>query len=118
MLLHLVGILLILHLPSLMLLQFNVGLGMPITLEEQSLTMGILMRWIYPLPTNSTLFVDPYQYVQQRSTPLSTRWDTYLRLEAIIDRYECRQDARLQYNTASRTVRKRNCGLQNIRNRS
>jgi hypothetical protein len=73
-----------------MLLQFNIGLGLPITLEDQSLTMGILMRWIYPLPTNSTLFVDPWEYAQKRSTQLSTRWDTYLRLEAIIDRYEFR----------------------------
>jgi len=70
-----------------MLLQFNIGLGLPITLEEQSLTMGFIMMWAYPLPDNSTLYVDPYDYVQQRSTPLSTRWDTYLRLESIIDRY-------------------------------
>ena len=79
-----------------MLLQFNIGLGLPITLEEQSLTMGILMSWAYPLPTSSTVFVDPYENVQKRSTQLSTRWDTYLRLEAIIDRYEIRQGARLQ----------------------
>jgi hypothetical protein len=78
-----------------MLLQFNVGLGLPITLEDQSLTMGILMRWIYLLPADSALFVDPYNYAQKRSTPLSTRWDTYMRLEAIIDRYELRQVARL-----------------------
>jgi hypothetical protein len=84
------------NLPALMLLQFNVGLGMPITLEAQSLTMGILMRWIYPLPTDPAIFIDPSNTVQKRSTPLSTRWDTYLRLEAIIDRYELRQVARLQ----------------------
>jgi hypothetical protein len=79
-----------------MLLQFNIGLGLPITLEDQSLTMGVIIWWAYPLPTNSTLFVDPYEYVKKRSTQLSTRWDTYLRLEAIIDRYEVKQDARLQ----------------------
>jgi hypothetical protein len=79
-----------------MLLQFNVGLGLPIALEDQSLTIGLLLWWAYPLPTNSTLFVDPWEYVQKRSTQLNTRWDTYLRLEAIIDRYEVRQDARLQ----------------------
>ena len=79
-----------------MLLQFNVGLGLPVTVEEQSLTVGLLLWWAYPVPLSSTVFVDPYESVQQRSTSLSTRWDTYLRLEAIIDRYECRQDRRLQ----------------------
>lgn len=74
--------------PILILFQFNVGLGMPISLEGQSLTMGILIRWIYPLPSNSTIFVDPYAYLQKRSTPLSTRWDMYTRMETIIDRYE------------------------------
>ena len=72
------------------------GLGLPITLEEQSLTMGFITKWAYPLPDNSTVFVHPYEYVQQRSTPLRTRWDTYMGLEAIIDRYECKQDATLQ----------------------
>jgi len=83
-------------LPTLMLLQFNIGLGLPITLEEQSLTMGIIIGWMYPLPTNSTIYVDPSDYVQKRSTQPSTRWDTYLRLEAIIDRYEVSKYARLQ----------------------
>ena len=69
-----------------MLLQFNVGLGLPITLEDQSLSLGIIMFWTYQLPTNSTIFSDPYDYAQKRSTQLNTRWDTYLRLEAIIDR--------------------------------
>jgi hypothetical protein len=73
-----------------MLLQFNAGLGMPITLADQSLTMGIVMKWGYPLPTNSTIFTNPYDYVQKRSTPLTTRWEMYTRLESILDRYRVR----------------------------
>lgn len=79
-----------------MLFQFNAGLGMPITLQDQSLTMGILMRWVYPLPTNSTIFTNPYDYIQKRSTPLSTRWDMYSRVEAIFDRYGIIQKKRMR----------------------
>ena len=106
------------NLPALIMLQFNIGLGLPVTVEEQSLTMAILMRWIYPLPTNSSIFVDPSDYVQKRSTQLSTRWDTYLRLETIIDRYEVRQVARLQEKYCDRKSKEEKYGLQLIRKRS
>jgi len=69
------------------LLQFNFGFGLPISVQDQNLTMGILLRFVYALPSNSTVFTGPYPTIQKRSTNDSARWDTYARLEAAVDRY-------------------------------
>jgi hypothetical protein len=71
---------------NIILLQFTFGFGMPISMQDKSLTMGIVLRIVYQLPTNATVFTDPYATIQKRSTE-NTRWDVYSRLEATIDRY-------------------------------
>lgn len=71
---------------KIILLQFDFGFGMPIKLEEQSLTMSTVMRFVYQLPSNATVFTDPYATVQKRSRKQSTRWNMYSRLQAFLDR--------------------------------
>jgi hypothetical protein len=70
-----------------MYLQFIFGFGIPVTLLDQSMTMGVVMKFIYQLPTNATVFTNPYSVLQKRSTQKNTRWDMYSKLEATVDRY-------------------------------
>ncbi|KDR23464.1 uncharacterized protein LOC110837185 isoform X2 [Zootermopsis nevadensis] len=52
------------------------------------MTMGIVMKFTYQLPTNATVFTNPYSVIQKRSTQMKTRWDMYSKLEATVDRMD------------------------------
>jgi hypothetical protein len=69
-----------------MYLQFIFGFGIPVTLLDQSMTMGLVMKFDYALPTNATVFTHPYAVTQKRSTQKSMRWDMYSMLEATVSR--------------------------------
>jgi hypothetical protein len=74
-------------LDSFMYLQFIFGFGIPVTLLDQSMTMGLVMKFVYTLPTNATVFTHPYAATNKRSTQKSMRWDMYSMLEATVNRW-------------------------------
>jgi hypothetical protein len=49
--------------------------------------MGVVMKFTYGLPTNATVFTNPYVTAEKRSARKNTRWDMYSMLEANVDRY-------------------------------
>jgi hypothetical protein len=49
--------------------------------------MGVVMKFSYGLPTNATVFTNPYATTEKRSARKNTRWDMYSALEATVDRY-------------------------------
>jgi hypothetical protein len=50
------------------------------------MTMGLVMKFSYGLPTNATVFTNPYATTEKRSALRNTRWDMYSVLEATVDR--------------------------------
>ncbi|XP_069694278.1 uncharacterized protein [Periplaneta americana] len=60
------------------------GFGLPILVQEQSLTMGTVVKLLYSVPTNSTHYTDPA--FRERRAPRTSRWDIYSMLEATCDR--------------------------------
>ncbi|PNF33876.1 hypothetical protein B7P43_G06737 [Cryptotermes secundus] len=67
-------------------LQFIFGFGIPVTLLDQSMTMGVVLKFGYDIPTNATVFTNPYAATEKRSARKNTRWDMYSVLEATVDR--------------------------------
>jgi hypothetical protein len=63
------------------------GFGLPILVNEQSLTMGTVLKFLYNVPTNSSAYLDPIFNRERRSVPKISRWDIYSMLEVTCDRY-------------------------------
>jgi len=63
------------------------GFGLPILVNDQSLTMGTVMKILYSVPTNSSEYLDPIFNRDRRSAPKTSRWDIYSMLEVTCDRY-------------------------------
>jgi hypothetical protein len=67
--------------------QLIMGFGLPILVNEQSLTLGTVMKILYNVPTNSSVYLDKIFYRERRSVPKTSRWDIYSMLEVTCDRY-------------------------------
>ncbi|KAJ9592948.1 hypothetical protein L9F63_015372, partial [Diploptera punctata] len=63
---------------------FLFGFGIPISVYDQSLTLGTVLKFIYDTPTNSSVFTSTLPLVQKRS--ISNRWNFYSKLETAIER--------------------------------
>jgi len=63
------------------------GFGLPILVNEQSLTMGTVLKFLYNVPTNSSAYLDPVFNRERRSDHKTSRWDLYSMLEVTCDRY-------------------------------
>ena len=61
------------------------GIGIPIELRDQSITIGTVVKAFYLLPTNSTDYTQPsIDYVRKKRS--STRWVTYKLIENFLQR--------------------------------
>jgi hypothetical protein len=67
--------------------QLIMGFGLPILVNDQSLTMGTVMKILYNVPINSSTYLDPLFNRDRRSVPKTSRWDIYSMLEVTCDRY-------------------------------
>ena len=67
--------------------QLIMGFGLPILVNDQSLTMGTVVKFLYSVPTNSSAYLDPIFNRESRSVPKTSRWDIYSMLEVTCDRY-------------------------------
>jgi hypothetical protein len=67
--------------------QLIMGFGLPILVNDQSLTMGTVMKLLYNVPVNSSAYLDPVFNRERRSGPKTSRWDIYSMLEVTCDRY-------------------------------
>ena len=67
--------------------QLIMGFGLPILVNDQSLTMGTVMKILYNVPTNASVYLDPIFKRERRSAPKTSRWDIYSMLEVTCDRY-------------------------------
>lgn len=65
--------------------QFIVGLGIPIEVEEQAVTLGTVIKAFYALPSNTTVITRP-SIDYARSKRSLSRWTFYAKLEKLIDR--------------------------------
>jgi len=63
------------------------GFGLPILVNDNSLTLGTVMKLLYDVPTNSSAYLDPVFNRERRSLPRTSRWDIYSMLEVTCDRY-------------------------------
>ncbi|PSN41153.1 hypothetical protein C0J52_05212 [Blattella germanica] len=54
-----------------------IGFGLPALVQEQSLTIGTVIKFVYDLPVNATPYTDAIFNRQKRS-----RWDIYTSMEA------------------------------------
>lgn len=66
-------------------LQTIVGIGLPLTIRQESIVIGIVIKASYKLPTNSTDITNPgVQYLRKRST---SRWNIYKLLNELLTLY-------------------------------
>jgi hypothetical protein len=63
------------------------GFGLPILVNEQSLTIGTVLKFLYYAPTNSSVYLDPVFNRERRSVSSTSRWDLYSMLAVTCDRY-------------------------------
>ncbi|KAJ9592947.1 hypothetical protein L9F63_015371, partial [Diploptera punctata] len=56
-----------------------VGFGLPTVMQEQSLTLGTVLKFTYSVPRNATVYSDAIFGKERRSV---SRWELYSRLEA------------------------------------
>jgi hypothetical protein len=63
------------------------GFGLPILIQDQSLTMGTVIKFLYGVPTNSSIYLDSIFNRDSRSVSKTSRWDIYSMLEAACGRY-------------------------------
>ncbi|XP_063219414.1 uncharacterized protein LOC134529343 [Bacillus rossius redtenbacheri] len=70
-------------------IELILGFGLPITVGQQSLTLGPSLKYIYQLPYNGTQFTQPYVTSAKREvSSLTSRWLWYSALEQALDRWE------------------------------
>lgn len=62
------------------------GFGLPILIQDQSLTMGTVVKFLYGVPTNSSVYLESVFNRERRSVPKTSRWDIYSMLEAACNR--------------------------------
>ncbi|CAG9772590.1 unnamed protein product [Ceutorhynchus assimilis] len=65
------------------------GIGVPVNVEHQSITLGMVMKAFYLLPTNSSIFTNPEIGIldrKSRSKRSATRWKIYEAIENYLDR--------------------------------
>jgi hypothetical protein len=67
--------------------QLIMGFGLPILVDDHSLTMGTVLKLLYNVPTNSSAYLDPVFNRERRTVPKTSRWDIYSMLEVTCDRY-------------------------------
>lgn len=64
-----------------------VGLGLPIEVEDHSITVGTVVKAYYLLPTNSSNFISPsIDYARKKRAP--TRWIIYDFIEKIFNKHK------------------------------
>ncbi|RZC33151.1 DM4 12 domain containing protein [Asbolus verrucosus] len=62
------------------------GIGLPIELRDQSITVGTVVKAFYLLPTNSTDYTQPsIDYARRKRS--STRWAIYGLIEKFFEKY-------------------------------
>jgi hypothetical protein len=66
--------------------QLIMGFGLPILVNDQSITMGTVMKILYNVPINSSEYLDPIFNRDRRSAAKTSRWDLYSMLEVTCDR--------------------------------
>ncbi|XP_050293764.1 uncharacterized protein LOC126734265 [Anthonomus grandis grandis] len=63
------------------------GIGIPVNVQAQSITLGCVMKAFYQLPNNSTYFTHPEYYsTLTRKTRSATRWKIYEMIENYLNR--------------------------------
>lgn len=63
------------------------GIGLPIELKDQSITMGAVVKSYYLLPNNSTYYTHPTIELARKKRDVTTRWQLYQTLKYFIERY-------------------------------
>ncbi|PNF33877.1 hypothetical protein B7P43_G06736 [Cryptotermes secundus] len=72
--------------PFVFLRNMIMGFGLPILIQDQSLTMGTVVKFLYGVPTNSSVYLDSVFNRERRSVSKTSRWDIYSMLEAACSR--------------------------------
>jgi hypothetical protein len=67
--------------------QLIMGFGLPILVQDQSLTMGTVVKFLYSVPTNASVYLDSAFNRERRNVPKTSRWEIYSLLEATCNRY-------------------------------
>ncbi|KDR23463.1 hypothetical protein L798_08665 [Zootermopsis nevadensis] len=62
------------------------GFGLPILIQDESLTMGTVIKLLYDFPTNSSVYLDSVFNRERRTVSKTSRWDIYSMLESACDR--------------------------------
>ncbi|CAH1974900.1 unnamed protein product [Acanthoscelides obtectus] len=66
--------------------QFIFGLGIPLEVKGQAITLGTVMKAFYLLPTNTSVYTRPSIDIARRKRSTS-RWRVYEALENFLERY-------------------------------
>ncbi|KAG5861200.1 hypothetical protein JTB14_019035 [Gonioctena quinquepunctata] len=67
--------------------QFIFGLGLPIEVQNNAVTIGTVMKAFYLLPTNSSIYTHPSSVIYERKKRSTSRWMLYEILERFLARY-------------------------------
>nr|CAD7443232.1 unnamed protein product [Timema bartmani] len=63
------------------------GFGIPINIDKESLSLGVVYYYVYSVPYNSTQYTQPYlTYAKRDIHNLPTRWNMYMLLEQSLGR--------------------------------
>lgn len=63
------------------------GIGLPIELKDQSITMGAVVKSYYLLPNNSTYYTHPtIELARKKRTTATSRWQLYQTLRYFIEK--------------------------------
>lgn len=62
------------------------GIGLPVELKDQSLTLGAVVKSYYLLPNNSTYYTHPTIVLARKNRNAPTRWKIYDTLIRFIER--------------------------------
>ncbi|KAJ8921343.1 hypothetical protein NQ315_002958 [Exocentrus adspersus] len=67
--------------------QFIFGLGIPLEVKQQAITIGTVMKAFYLMPTNSSVYTRPsINYIRKKRS--GSRWILYDVLESYLSRYK------------------------------
>ncbi|RZF45699.1 hypothetical protein LSTR_LSTR004994 [Laodelphax striatellus] len=66
-------------------IQIITGVGVPIEVSGQSISLGLILKSNYELPTNVSIYTEVEDNLRRMSPP--TRWQLYETFEAALDRF-------------------------------
>ncbi|KAB0800276.1 hypothetical protein PPYR_06016 [Photinus pyralis] len=68
-------------------IQMVVGIGFPIALRDETVTLGATVKSYYLLPTNSNDITNPTINIEDRKSRFPNRWEIYAAIRNFMDRF-------------------------------